>query len=78
MNNITKEQINELATGVAMRFHLSEYNDGISAVDAFEEMSEENVIVWQPFEEWELSEVEDSIANLAFDIENHVIKALGL
>jgi hypothetical protein len=57
---------------------MGENEDG-KASDIFEALgTDEEIIVWEPFEGWDMSSVEDSIWNLANDIEQTVTNALGL
>ena len=77
---MTNEQIKEMALEIALRFHLSEMgeNEDGKATDIFEALGiDEEIVVWEPFEDWDMSSVEDSIWNLANDIEQTVKAGLG-
>lgn len=78
----TKEQLQKMALEVALRFHLSEMGKNEDADDPTEIYeaigTDEDIIVWEPFEDWESDSVQDSIWNLASDIERTFAKSLGL
>lgn len=60
--------VEKLAYDIAMRFHLSDFPDDTSADDIQERMSD--IVVWEPFEYWDESDVLESIDTLARDIED--------
>jgi hypothetical protein len=70
----TKEQIKEMALGVAMRFHLADFDPEKTSWSAFvtlvDDYNNGDVTVWEPFEDWNIDSVYDSIWNLANDIEH--------
>jgi len=70
----TKEQIKEMALGVAMRFHLADFDPEKTSWSAFvtliDDYNNGDVTVWEPFEDWSIDSVYDSIWNLANDIEH--------
>lgn len=75
MNN---EQIKKHALEIALRFHLSEMGEQEDAGDIYEAIgSDEDIIAWEPFEDWESDSLQDSIWNLANDIEQTFIAGLG-
>ena len=70
----TKEQIKEMALGVALRFHLADFDPDKTSWSAFvtlvDDYNNGDVTVWEPFEDWSIDSVYDSIWNLANDIEH--------
>ena len=81
MNNITKEQLEELALRISLRFHLSDFDQSKPASETFDEFGEndnDKIVVWQPFEEWGVDDVAESIGNLSYDIEQIIGNALGI
>lgn len=78
---MTNEQLQEMAMGIAMRFHLSEYNQDIPAMEAFDAVlnsKDESALVWEPFEDWEVQSLCESIWTLADDVKRTITEALGL
>lgn len=81
MNTFT---INKIAKEVAIRFHLSEFPEDISADEVIRMIEDcdgsyvelDDIVVWEPFEYWEPSNISDSIWNLAMDIESTITEAL--
>lgn len=79
MNNLTKEQIEKLALKVALRFHLSDFDYDKKASDTLTGIgTDEDIVVWEPFERMSTSDLHDSIWNLSNDIQTTMSKALGL
>jgi hypothetical protein len=78
---MTNEQIKEMALGVAMRFHLAEFDQDKTATLAYAMLVDDydngDITVWEPFEDWSIDSVYDSIWNLANDIEQTVKAGLG-
>jgi hypothetical protein len=70
----TKEQIKEMALGVAIRFHLADFDPDKTSWSVFvtlvDDYNNGDVTVWEPFEDWSIDSVYDSIWNLANDIEH--------
>jgi hypothetical protein len=79
---MNKEQVKEMALGVAMRFHLSDFDQDKTSTLAYAMLVDDydngDITVWEPFEDWSIDSVYDSIWNLANDIEQTVTNALGL
>lgn len=78
---MTKIQLEEMAMGIAMRFHLSEYNQDIPALQAFDAVlnsRDESALAWEPFEDWEVSSLCDSIWNLADDVKRTFAEVLDI
>lgn len=66
---IDKEQVTDKALEVALRFHLSHFDQDISPWETFESLeTSEDIIVWEPFEWWPSDLVSNSIWDLACDI----------
>ena len=79
---MNKEQVKEMALGVAMRFHLSDFDQDKTSTLAYAMLVDDydngDITVWEPFEDWSIDSVYDSIWNLANDIEQTITNALGL
>ena len=72
-------QIKELALAVALRYHLSDFDGEKPADETFSSIGEdEDIVVWEPFENWDSHEVTNAVWNLAHDIETTINEALGL
>jgi len=67
-----QEKINRIAAGTFLTE--GTYDDLVEAADGDKE-AEERVLLWQPFENDELSDVLENVENLAEDISN-LIKSL--
>jgi hypothetical protein len=79
MNDITKEQIQELALEVALRFHLSDFDEDKKASDIYDAVGkDQDIVIWETFENWDANSITDSIWNLSNDIETTISDALGL
>lgn len=79
MNNMNKKQTQQLknmALKVALDFHLSDYDSTKTPKQVFNNLKHQDVVVWEPFEYWELSSVEESIDGLAFNVEKTILQAL--
>lgn len=77
------EQLRKKALGIALRYHLSEFDPHAEPSDVLESIENdmtltENIVVWEPFEDWETSSLVSSIECLADDIEATMAEALGL
>ena len=85
MNNLTEEQIYKLALDIALRYHLSDFNDDKPEevlenleADIYETDNEDDqIVVWEPFENDNGQTVSDNIFNLKRDIATTFIEALG-
>lgn len=71
MCTINKQDIKKVALEIALRHHLSDFS-GTDPLEVFEEMNEDNVEIWEPFQYYPLQEIEEFISNLAFDIEEKI------
>jgi hypothetical protein len=72
-------QVKELALAVALRYHLSDFDGDKTSDETFSAIGEsEDIVVWEPFENWESYEITNSVWNLAHDIETTFNEALGL
>jgi hypothetical protein len=85
MNNLTEEQIYKLALDIALRYHLSDFNDDKPEevlehleMNLYETDNEDDqIIVWEPFENHDGQVISDHIFNLKRDIATTFIEALG-
>jgi hypothetical protein len=79
MKTITKEQVQELSLSVALRYHLSQFDHAKKATDIFDAIGEDaSIISWEPFQNWDVDILTDSIWNLASDFEETFLKELGI
>lgn len=70
--------IKETAMGVAMRFHLIDIPEDMTYTEAYDQLAElitdETMWVWEPFEDWEISSLTDSIWNLYNEVNNALME----
>ena len=63
---ITKDQIKTLSLSVALRFHLLDFDMNEDPAETYNKIGkDEEIIIWEPFEFWEIDSIKDSIWNLA-------------
>ncbi len=72
---MTTEKIQRLALDVALKYHLGDYS-GTDPLEVFEGMTEDNVVIWEPFKHYPLDDIEMFISRLADDIVVAITKTL--
>lgn len=73
---VSPQKVKEVAMHISINHHLADYS-GTDPLEVFENMTEENVVVWRPFEDYPFSDVTEFIYDLADSIEWNIIKLLG-